>query len=551
MRRIASLLFFAPVLVLASQGCALDLCTDFPGVCDPAGQGGSGGGSTTTTGTSGGGTGGATGGGGEGGGVIIPTECDPREAGPGATIPDTCGVFIDTSRTTGPFSGTKAAPFNDFALINHPDNAGVQLFYVCATPNGAPIDEQLVIERSAVIFGGFVDCANWTVPAADAVERTAWTAPQHEIPAVVRGAGVSVLLSRFAIESRNADGFDPTTLQGRSSVGMWVEGASVELIDSSVTAGAGAPGGNTQAVTPVRAPGRTTEDPQLFDGKQGGGCTGVGGPQTQYTCGDGFSRGGKGGDGADDFGNAGSPGLPAFGGGAPGSGDNGTPSWTCDDNNGHGGNGTSSLPATNGAGGTGDGTLQYSPSGGLQHSNTPGGPGQPGARGQGGGGGGGARGNGSNGCTTGQTGPSGGGGGAGGCGGIGAPGGGAGGSSIALVAVNASVALTGGTLTAVAGGAGGGGAAGQLGGIGGNPGNGGAGACNGGRGGNGGNGGNGGGGRGGASIGLAYVGASAPAVSPDAITIAAAAAAGGNHGGATGNPGAEGLREKIQEFPSP
>lgn len=569
MRRIASLLLLAPALVLASQGCTLDLCTDFPGVCDPAGQGGSGGG-TTSSGTSGGGTGGAAGGGGEGGGVVIPTECDPREAGPTATIPETCGVFIDVNSTANTSEGTKAAPFKDFAVINNPQLASVQLFYVCATPSGAPIDEQLVIERSAVIFGGFVDCTDWTVPAEEATERTAWTAPQHEIPAVVRGTGVSVLLSRFAIESLDANGFDPRTLQGRSSVGMWVEDASVTLIDSSVTAGAGAPGGEGAGYLPSdRAPGRTASDTS-FDGNRGGDstqdddCGEPPGSSLVKVCpnmpvalplSERRTIGGGGGAGNLTNGTSGSAGSPNYstspGSSDPGLGEFELDPWSCN-GEGNGKPGDNGANGSVGMGGTSLGEVAVTPADGLVYIGSPGAEGGIGKVGAGGGGGAGRKGDGENSCNVGESGPPGGGGAAGGCAGLAGSGGGAGGASIAIVAVRSSLSFTGLTVLAGPGGQGGRGGLGQLGGLGGIGGLGGGSACQGGAGGEGGRGGHGGGGRGGASIGVAHIGPGPVAEIEDAITTAPAPAAGGLGGNnSTSNAGAEGIVAKIQEFPAP
>ncbi|MEP7049163.1 MAG: hypothetical protein ABJB12_02370 [Pseudomonadota bacterium] len=197
---------------------------------------------------------------------------------------------------------------------------------------------------------------------------------------------------------------------------------------------------------------------------------------------------------------------------------------------GSGGDGTNATAHPPAPGATKLGTI--TPTG---WSGIPGTDGTPGTPGQGGGGG---------------TGKSSGGGGAGGCGGAGGTGGKAGGSSIALLVFNSTVTFTANQLVAVNAGKGGNGIAGQpeqsVGGNGGFPDV--TGGCSGGTGGTGGNGGAGGGAAGGISVGIAYVGTTAPL--PDSATTLTTGTAGATGlGGVPGtNDGINGKAQNILEI---
>lgn len=527
-------------IALAGFGCTGSVCEEYPDSCGPLGGGGQGGATSTTTSSGGAGPGG-NGAGGEGGG--IPTDCDPLALAAGTVVPATCGVFVDAGSTAASEAGTQAAPYKSLATALAAASPN-QPIYVCTSQ----LDEAALLEADTRLYGG-LDCTTWAT--GDAAARTPWTAPANEVPLAVRGAGVSATVVGFAITARDAVGFDATTRQGRSSVAAWVEEASLRLERADLVAGRGANGGAGESQSGA-APGRQS-DAAAFDGNAGRACgetMPAGGPAKIFACPDGNTVGGKGGDGDLATGSSGVAGLPNLGGGQLGTGQpdplNG---WTCA-SAGNGSGGLEGTPGTQGLGGSSLGTLAFSLTG-LLHLNAPGTDGTPGGRGQGGGGGGGRRGDGQNGCPANVTGPSGGSGGAGGCGGLAGQGGGAGGSSIALVSVAAELSSSGVTLTASSGGTGGAGGNGQFGGSGGlggisngSP----VAACSGGAGGSGGLGGSGGGGRGGASLGLAYVG-TAPAVSPDDVTVAAAPAAGGTAGtGATA--GAAGLVAVSEAFPA-
>jgi hypothetical protein len=543
MRRIASLLLLAPALVLTAQGCMLDLCTDFPGACEPAGQGGSGGSggdATTTTGTSGGGMGGAGGGGGEGGGVVVPPDCDPRELGDDATIDASCGVFVyprDNQTMPAGSTGTKTAPYRDLtnALADNPDGKPI---FVCTGAD--PIDEAFVLDSSVVLFGGFVDCENWVVGAPTA--RSPWTAPAGEVPLKVVGNTTNVVLSRFAITAQDAVGLEADG-QGKSSIALWVDAASVDVDRCELRAGDGVAGAEGESPPMAMAPAPNGDNGAngCIDGmnKSGGSggvnvCVDTDGNMVNVS-------GGLGGTGtATANGGSGDPGEPNPDGTPPDGGAGGKRQ-----------DGTGCGPGGGGQSGTNADAAATPPtdSAGLLSAEGYRGPspadGKRGNPGTGAGGGGGARQ-----CVVDmmtRAGPGGGGGGAGGCGGVGGKGGAAGGASIALFAVNASnISLSDVLLAAAAGGQGGRGALGQegqlgggAGGVGGLPGTGtaGAAACIGGQGGQGGQGGPGAGGAGGVSA-LIALGAGATvnrtgSTSSDVLGTAGAAgpaATGGNPG---------------------
>jgi hypothetical protein len=515
--------FFAAV----GSGCGDDSCPDDSG-CTPADGGGG-------QGNGGGGPGGG-GEGGEGGGGL-PTECDPRSA---ETIAAECGLFVDGAAAGGG-DGTQNAPYATLGEALAAAESG-EAIYVCTSA----LNEAAGVGAPASIFGG-LDCATWGASGG----KTAWTASANEIPLIVEAGASGALLVGFAITAADASGIEGGSLQGRSSIAAWVDGADVTLEDVDLVAGAGAAGFDGMDAA-GQAAGRQS-DPAGFDGNVGSGC-GVangGGAAKLHDCDGVTTEGGEGGDGAMAAGGAGLPGFPNYGPDEPneslGAGDPGGGAFDCTNNGGVGEAGHSADQGPAGLGGVELGMFQNG-----AYAGAAGAPGEVGPPGQGGGGGGGRRGNNNNGCAVNVTGPSGGSGGAGGCGGLGGGGGGAGGGSFALVSLGGSLTLVNVTLTAGAGGAGGAGGDGQFGGAGGLGGLGGGAvvqACSGGAGGTGGLGGAGGGGRGGPSVGLAYEGA-APDTSGATIVTADTASLGGpgGNGDTQANAGAEGILEPTQDY---
>lgn len=527
-------LIAATFVLLAAAGCeAPQFCEEYPDLCPEGGGGNGDGGQPNGAGPQGGGGMTTTdGGGGDGGGGGIPDGCDPRID---ATIGDDCGLFVD-SDAVGAGEGTKSVPYQSLAAALSAASAGESI-YVCQSD----LNEAVTIGANVRIFGG-LDCGSW----APTSTKTPWTGAPNEVPLSIEPGGSGTLIYNFAITAANGDGFDPTTLQGGSSISMIVDTATVTIDTVDLTAGSGAAGGDGEDVGGL-ADGRQSDGP-AFDGNAGGGCGAAGGPMKSHICSAVTTRGGKGGDGDIGGGSSGISGSPSYGAvepnGSPGAGESGSP-WDCGSNQGIGETGHAGPVGTPGDAGVDLGTISildgYVGAGGLG--------GQLGQPGQGGGGGGGRNGDGVNGCADDVPGPSGGSGGAGGCGGIGGGGAGAGGASIALASLNATLTLNSVTLTAGAGGAGGIGGNGQQGGAGGLGGPGGGVACTGGIGGSGGTGGAGGGGRGGHSIGLAYIG-DEPSLSDDAILFAESPASGGSggNGNTQGNAGAAGVALAKQNF---
>ena len=468
----------------------------------------------------------------------IPDECDPMKLASGAAIPASCGIFVEPGHPAG--DGSQANPFGTLAEALASSNT--KTIYVCST-SAEGLDESAAVTSQSLL--GKLECGTWK----GTTTKTAWTGPANA-PVLTLAAPTNVTVSGFAIAARNAIDFDPTTLQGHSSVGVLVDGGTAGLVGVDVTAANGAAGGDGADQTD-QAPGRNT-DAAKFNGVEGGTCglgPGVLDPISDCPTG-GTTQAGDGGAGNHTVGGSGNAGSPDPGpvnpNGEPGAGETGS-GWDCGTNGGNGELGHVGLGGADKAGMKGSllGTFTVA----TLYSGDPGHPGDAGAIGQGGGGGGGRKGDGSNGCGATTKGPSGGSGGAGGCGGFGGGGGGAGGASIALVSLASSLTLTDVHLKAAPGGAGGAGGDGQLGGSGGNGANGGGVACTGGAGGNGGNGGPGGGGRGGPSIGLASTG-TAPDLDDGLITIAGQAAAGGDggNGNLAANKGDAGLLASKQDF---
>ena len=507
-------------LVLAVAGCG-----------DDSGAGAAGGGGSPSTG--GEGPGGAGGSGGEGGG--LPAECDPRLT---SVVGPECGLFVDAAAPNGG-SGTQASPFSSLQTALDAAQTG-QPIYVCTSP----LTEAVAVSGGASVYGG-LDCASWAVTD----NKTPWTAGANEIPLRFEATVDGALLRGFAITAQAATGTEAGSLQGRSSIAAWVEGASVTLEAVDLVAGAGAAGGD--GVDQVGFADGQQSDAAAFNGNGGFGCgiANGGGAAKMHDCGGGLTTtGGTGGDGEVGSGTGGGFGLPNYGAeipdGTAGLGDDGSMNWSCASNGGTGEAGHDGPIGASGAGGDGVGSFQN-----MSYAGDAGDDGDVGQPGQGGGGGGGLRGGIAGGCLSGETGPSGGSGGAGGCGGAGGGGGGAGGGSFALVTLGGTLTLFQVSLRADTGGPGGSGGNSQLGGVGGSGANGGGNACSGGYGGSGGQGGAGGGGRGGPSVGMAFLGFP-PDLSEVSIVVAEDPAAGGPGGddNAQGNAGSPGLAEPTQAF---
>lgn len=282
---------------------------------------------------------------------------------------------------------------------------------------------------------------------------------------------------------------------GESSYGVFVSDGVLELVDSEIQAGAGAPGlmGSSGAIGLTGNDGGTALNSET-DTPTAGGAAGV----SQACPGGASGAGGMGGSGGAAADGTGETGGAAPKGGAGGmgggSGSNGNP----------GDPGVAVVAAgAPGAGGLASGFLDTSSRWQPQF----GGVAEPGLSGRGGGGGGGGGGGSSNPMGDNDAGAGGGGGGSGGCGGGPGGGGQGGGGSFGIFAANASVELTRVRVEAGPGGAGNTGGAGGAGGPGGDGGSGGTDVADGGSdggdggaGGAGGDGGTGGGGAGGPSV---------------------------------------------------
>ncbi len=539
-----SVRFLRLLPLLVFPGAALAACFDAVNDCErnpnlPCFGGGDGGGGGTTGSMT-------SGSGGQGGSPSTTTgldpQCDPLLLMGGATLGANCGVFVDP--LTGPGGdGSQSTPFNSVGVALQAQTG--QPIYVCAT-NGS-LNESVTLTTNERIVGG-LDCEDWSKHE----DKTGWTAPQGEIPLRLSGT-TAAHVQEFAITARDAMGFDPGTLQGNSSIGVFAEGAIGTLLLVDVFAGTGADGG-PGADNPGQAPGRQSMA-SAFNGNPGGDgipdsdCAEPAGGAKSFVCPDGLQTiGGAGGPGGLNSGFNGLAGETDPGQGEPngtaGMGED-TAGWTCANNFGNGEGGHDGPPTGAVGGGTAAGSL--SPGG---YAGSAGANGTNGWHGQGGGGGGGRRGNSQNGCLSMEIGPGGGSGGAGGCGGLGGGGGGAGGASIGLIAIGSTLLLTQVTLTASTGGAGGEGGDAQTGGLGGLGALGGGNACLGGPGGSGADGATGGGGSGGPSLGIAWR-TTMPILADMAISVAASAAPPGLGGNmnADSNAGTPGLTATKQEYP--
>lgn len=484
-------------------------------------------------------TGGASGGGGTGG--YQPPACPGDPVADPALVRNDCGTFVSASAAPGG-DGTMERPLQSFSEAAA---LGAKRIYACAES----YTETAAVAFSAgvEIFAGFTACTGeWT-----------WDESQR---ATLTGApdAVALTLDGGSHRLRNVRVMAPdATVLGGSSIAVVVNGGSLELIDSDLTAGTAREG----------AEGDSPPDDVMLDGDAGdpgvgvcmAGADNIGPMGKTKVCPSGESSvAGKGGDGGELM-----MGMPL----AAGSGTDGTPADAAQPTRGKGGvgqgagdpaaaecadgtSGVNGAVGSPGAGATGIGTISLAGYGGVA-----GAPGTPGKPGQGGGGGGGSRGGTGITCnmvTGNRVGASGGAGGTGGCGG--APGGGgqAGGSSIALIALDATLTFSRATLTAGRAGSGGTGGSGQNGGqkgLGGTPGAGAGSAdasCRAGDGGTGGDGGPGGGGQGGHAVGIAFTG-TAPTL--DGATVQTGdAGIGGVGTGAMGN-GADGVKAEMQQFP--
>jgi hypothetical protein len=491
-----------------------------------------------------GGTGGTSGSGGTGGSGGNP-HCVGDPTTDPAIVRDECGVFVSATAMPGG-DGTQQKPFTKLSDAVAKALAAGKRLYAC--DESYTEKATLKINGSLDVYGGFTGCESsgkaWTWSAA---QRASLTGPADAIALVLASGKGAIHVENVDVTAPNA------TVMGGSSIAVYVNGGTAELVSSNISAGdamAGADG--------IDAP--TMAAQAGTDGNSGGDSCSVdtvpGAAQVQTTCGTAFSIGGKGGDGNQLNGASGQAGLPNNGAGQAGSGDDGTTmGWTCTGNMGTGKDG---QPGTSGGEGPGASMMSFGMLDTKGFIGATGNDGMPGTPGQGGGGGGGLRGSAAL-CSgkPGSGGASGGSGGSGGCGG--APGGGGkgGGASVALVSANAAVTLTNVKLSAGNGGNGGRGGNLQAGGAPGKIGQGGKATvgglqpgCNGGGGGKGGDGGPGGGGRGGHSIGITSTG-TAPQIDPSAITIKSAGTGGkGGSNDFKGNHGDNGIAATCWDFGS-
>ncbi|WP_437896216.1 PGRS family protein [Sorangium sp. So ce124] len=471
---------------------------------------------------------------GSGGGGGTPEGCVPSTSG--RPVDDACGVFVTASGDDAA-AGTKGAPVKTIqqALALAQQEGATRRVYACAEE----LEGQVELPGGLAVFGGLA-CANgWTWIGDN--EKTTLTAPEGEIPLVMRGGDGAIRIEDVHVTARAID-LSHEAARGLSSVAALVEGVAVEMARCTLEAGDAGDGTDGEAYTDAALAGE-----QGNPGKEA--CSGeivVPGGVKRNACGtpddpSDDSTGGTGGIGQLDSGADGSAGTPAG-----------------DENRGLGENVNACSPGAAGAEGatgepgpsaTGLGALSSSGYTGLS-----GRPGTPGTTAQGGGGGGGAKG----GSTANQCpldsagGASGGSGGPGGCGGKGGKPGGPGGASIALISLDAELTFDDVFLKTGRGGRGGNGGPGQEGGIGGLGGSGGIvpdgiqnlkAGCAGGPGGKGGNGGIGGGGIGGHSLGIAFRGSPPPT---DGLTITTGEPGPGGNG--DGDSAAAGIKADTQEF---
>ncbi|AUX24125.1 uncharacterized protein SOCEGT47_046610 [Sorangium cellulosum] len=471
---------------------------------------------------------------GGGGGGSTPQECVPSKSS--EAVNDGCGVFVAASGDDAA-AGTKAAPVKTIqqAVARAQQEGAARRVYACAET----FEGQVELPGGVTLFGG-LDCStDWRWLGET---KTILTAPEGEIPLVMRGGDGAVRVEDVHVAARAIDPSNEAA-PGASSIAALAESIAVEMARCTLEAGDAADGRDGE---PYKEPAHAGE--QGNPGREA--CSGeivVPGGVKRNECGtpdypSDDSTGGLGGIGTLAEGGAGSPGGPEGAGGLGGAGER-TQECTA------GTAGDDGLPGEPGPNATGLGTLSSSGYAGLSGT-----AGSPGTTAQGGGGGGGAKGgSAANQCTPESAGgASGGSGGPGGCGGKGGNPGGPGGASIALVSLDAELTFDDVLLKTGRGGRGGNGGPGQEGGSGGLGGPGGtvpAGieglqpGCSGGPGGKGGNGGNGGGGLGGHSLGIAYRGKPPPSRGFSVETGEA-----GPGGTGAGDGGAAGLRADTQEF---
>ena len=449
-------------------------------------------------------------------------DCHSETAPPtdSCTVTSAFAVFVSTTGTDAPSSGTPTAPYAtiSYALAN---TKGLSRVYVCSGTYTSPVTVGSSAS-SATVYGGF-SCVGGTWAYAPATQ-TVKVAPAGSAPALVMsGVTAAVEIENVTFASGSA------TAAGGSSIAGEVSGSSgaIEFVSCVFNAGKGANGANgatPSAALPVPLPGNPAETLTNNGGAATNACT------CPYGA---ASYGGSGGTGGavPSDGSSGQPLLSSDKGNAPttnpGSCSNGLT----------GANAT--PPASNGPGALAVGSVVgdvWTPLAGTA--------GTPGGTGQGGGGGGGGYSS-----TTALLGNGGGGGGCGGCGGGGGGFGGGGGASIGLLVLSSpAVQLSSCTVVTAGGGSGGAGAAGQAGASGGIKGgadlagNG----CPGGSGGNGGAGGAGGGGAGGVSAGIAWNGTK-PTVDSATTTATTVGAAGpkGTGGAAGTNDGVPGTSGTV------
>jgi hypothetical protein len=441
--------------------------------------------------------------GGQGGAPVAPDGCDaqatPSEAS--CVLDDSLGVFVRTDGDDAA-AGTKAAPLRTLAKAIQMAAAQQKRVYACSQT----FTEALVVPGGVEIYGGLACTTDWSWKSGEVTRIEAPAA----LAVRIAGGGAPALLSDLLITSADA------TTAGGSSIAVYADGGDADLVRCQLFAGNGA-AGTAGANAPST---NATAGPTGNNGLPG--CqsyTTTKGAAPKPTVGCSSSIGGGGGMGTVTFGWTGVAGMPALGGGAGGTGQPSSGSWSCF--NGTGKIGKNAVAAAAGAKASGLGTLLEA--GGF--TGIDGNAGSPGTPGQGGGGGGGSRGY----CGPDKpdAGSSGGSGGGGGCGGKEGGGGKAGGSSIALAIRTAAVSLRDNTLLTENGAAGGAGGHAQPGGDGGPGGSGGQGAgstmsgCPGGKGGKGGYGGAGSGGSGGHSVGIVYIG-SPPQLEGTTFTLGAA-----------------------------
>ncbi|MEO7038071.1 MAG: hypothetical protein ABI548_29150 [Polyangiaceae bacterium] len=521
----------ATALACVSSACSssTDDCHKLSNCPPSGGSSGSGGdagtgaasGSSGSSGVSGGGHGGASGSGGAsagngnagssgmagdagaGGDVIPPCDATKSPSVEACVVSNDYAIFVaPTGKDTA--VGTTTAPVKTIAkALQLAGNAKIVI--AC---DGA-YDEQVKLTSGAKLYGGF-SCPGTATPWSYETGKKATVAPSARGLALsIASTTSSVVIEDFEFDAQA--GVDP----GESSVAGFVNtSTSVALTRVKLVAGKGVDGTNgslAQIIPP---------DPATLDGQPASGSTG--GPPNSKTCGaGGTTKGGVGGNGGSAA-SGGGLGLPDLGMGKGGVQGSCSP-------NGYGQDGASAAPQTPAAGATKLGSI--TPTG---WSGTNGNDGPGGTPGQGGGGGAGK-----------DTSGAGGGGAAGGCGGAGGTGGKAGGSSIALVVTNSTLAMTVDELVAANAGKGGSGVAGQDGLSGGNGGLPTVGGCQGGAGGKGGAGAAGGGAAGGVSVGIAYVGASAP-MTDAATTITTGTAGAKGIGGVAGtNDGIAGVKQDV------